>query len=142
MFLFSTLEPPVFINCLADGLSNENGVSFFALREGGVLNSTCTVYGNPVPSLVCATYDIANRQQFALTSRNTNYTAFPLQNRMLIYNVQRAVTKVRCVADGGPTGRATLEQNVQVDCKSSLFQYTDLIFFLYIKSNNTQINQE
>ena len=116
MFLFSIIERPVFINCLADGLSTENGVNFFALREGGVLNSTCTVYGNPV-SLVCATYDIANRQQFALTSRNTNYTAFPLNNRMLIYNVQRAVTKVRCVADGGPTGRVTLEQIVRVDCK-------------------------
>lgn len=81
------------------------------------LNSTCMVYGNPVPQLRCTTYDKDNRQVFALTPTRRNYTAYPIRNRMLFYGVGSEVTKVRCVADGGPTGWLAMEQAVRVDCE-------------------------
>ena len=113
---------PVFANCLTDGLlTDPSGVSHFALREDGALNSTCYVYGNPVPTLDCKTYDINNIEQASVrpikNDGKSNFTSFPVADRMLIYNVKRAVTKVKCVADGGPTGTLSIERVVRVDCK-------------------------
>ena len=52
------------------------------------------------------------------SSERKNYTAQPISQRLLFYNVRRTATKVRCVADGGTfTGKATVEKNVVVDCK-------------------------
>ena len=108
----------MFASCLDDGLSSDTtGARYFAVREGEVLNSTCYVYGNPVPSLVCRTYDQANNQREALPARTRNYTSMPLNERMVFFNVRREVTKVQCVADGGPAGKQLREQNVRVDCK-------------------------
>lgn len=112
----------MFANCLADGLLRDTaGVDYFGLREDGVLNSTCYVYGNPVPTLVCKTYDTNNIEQASLQpTRNlgkSNFTSFPLNERMLFFNVKRLVTKVTCVADGGPTGKVSIERAVRVDCE-------------------------
>ena len=70
-----------------------------------------------MPLLDCKTYDKNNLQQAALPPVRRNYTAKPIDNRMLIYNVRREVAKVRCVADGGPAGSQAIEQNIRVDCK-------------------------
>ena len=108
----------MFASCLDDGLTRDaNGARYFAVREGEVLNSTCYVYGNPVPSLVCRTYDQSNIQQQALPPRTRNYTSLPLSERMCFFFVRRTVTKIKCVADGGPTGKQSKEQDVRVDCE-------------------------
>ena len=109
------LEKPRFSSCLTDGLSN--GASYFYLREDGILNSTCYVYGSPVPTLDCRTYDYANNEQAKLPLVTRNYTSLPLTNRMLFNSVKRGVAKVKCVADGGVTGKISTERNVRVDCK-------------------------
>jgi len=113
VYRFKIYEKPRFSSCLTDGLSN--GASYFYLREDGILNSTCYVYGSPVPTLDCRTYDYANNEQAKLPLVTRNYTSLPLTNRMLFNSVKRGVAKVKCVADGGVTGKISTERNVRVD---------------------------
>ena len=117
-YAFYFLERPRAVNCLTDGLLvDNNGVNYFSVREGDVLNSTCYVYGNPIPTLNCRTCDNAYNQQAALPQVIGNYTSYPNSKRMLFLNVRRAVTKVICVADGREAGKLTVERAVRVDCK-------------------------
>jgi len=116
VYRFQIYERPRTVNCLTNGLMlDNNGVKYFGLREGGVLNSTCYVYGNPVPTLKCRTYDNANNQQAELTEVTRNYTSYPLNELMRFFNVRRAVTKVKCVADGKQAGKLIIERVVRVD---------------------------
>ena len=117
-FCFLFLVRPRAVNCLTDGiLVDNNAVNYFSVREGNVLNSTCYVYGSPIPTLDCRTYDNANIQQATLPQVTRNYTSYPITDRMVFSNVRRAVTKVICVADGREAGKLTVERVVRVDCK-------------------------
>ena len=91
------------------------------MREGDVLNSTCYVYGSPVPILDCKTYDNANIQQAALPQVTRNYSSYPIVDRMVFFNVKREVAKVICVAEVRETGKLLVERVVRVDCKYSIW---------------------
>ena len=107
----------MFVNCLVDGIFIPlSGSRYFYVRENGVLSSTCYVYGVPIPSLDCRTYDNAGTQLAALPPVRRNYTSSPVANRMVFRNIQRAVARVRCVIGGGAT-RQTVEKIVRVDRK-------------------------
>ncbi|XP_065056067.1 uncharacterized protein LOC135684431 isoform X4 [Rhopilema esculentum] len=108
-------EVPEFRNCLTEGTTSTTGQTIFALQEGQTLNSTCYVYGNPIPKLTCGTYDDKNNQVGQNAEVTGNFTNLPISSRLRFFNVRRGVTKVRCVADGGPTGKKSMEVNVQVD---------------------------
>ncbi|XP_065056074.1 uncharacterized protein LOC135684432 [Rhopilema esculentum] len=108
-------EVPEFRNCLIEGTTSTTGQTIFALQEGQTLNSTCYVYGNPIPKLTCGTYDDKNNQVGQNAEVTGNFTNLPISSRLRFFNVRRGVTKVKCVADGGPAGEISMEVKVQVD---------------------------
>ena len=91
----------------------------FELNEGDTLNSTCLVFGNPPPYMQCSL--VNNREQVvngAITKREPrNFTA-SIGKRLQFHNVRRAVSRVKCVLDGGPPARKEfVHRTVIVDCK-------------------------
>ena len=84
-----------------------------------------------MPRLDCRTYDSGGIQQAALPPVIRNYTSYPPADGMLFYNVRRAVTKVKCIADGAGAGNASIERTVEVDCKCKIQALRTIIKYLF-----------
>ena len=91
---------------------------YFELMEGGALNTTCIVDGNPKPFLQCYLLNtngtVDNGQ---ITSKERRSFTKPNAKRLQFHNVSRAVTKVECEIDGGYGRKTTYGRDAVVYCK-------------------------
>ena len=91
----------------------------FELNEGDTLSTTCLVYGNPTPFIQCSLVnkldEVVNGAMTKKKQRNfTNIYGRILQ----FHNVHRTAYRIKCVMDGGPAARRTVEfRDIIVDCK-------------------------
>lgn len=100
-------ESPRFISCLGP-VGKE-----FKLNEGQAVNSTCSFYGNPRPTLKCEIMDKFNKSVFPALSVSgiTNYTVLI---PMVLSNVNKNAKYVRCTAQHTETGEAITSRKILV----------------------------
>ena len=104
----------------------------FKVNEGQRITSTCIYSGKPAPVLQCVLLDASNNI-IRTTKPASVYINFNKYKPMILANVGRTTTSVRCIAFDIVAGKAERTRKVTVYCKyNQLFHCTAIYFSSFL----------